>query len=192
VSKPRIGIIIGSTREGRFGETAARWVHGIAAGRDDMAVELIDLRDHDLPFFGTGPAPEGRGSDHPPVKAWQAKVASLDGFVIAAAEYNHGPTAVLKNALDFAYAEWNRKPVAFVGYGGVGGARAVQQLRLTAVELQLAPIRQAVHILGPVFMEVRGGDRSLDDFGYLTDGARTMLDDLAWWATALKTARAAS
>ena len=77
---------------------------------------------------------------------WQKKVASLDGFIIVAAEYNRGPTASLKNALDYAYNEWNKKPVAFVGYGGVGGARAVEQLRLNCVELQMAPIRVGVHI----------------------------------------------
>lgn len=191
MAKPRIGIIIGSTREGRFGETPAKWVHEIATARDDLEVELVDLRDHDLPFYGTGPAKDGRGSDHPPVKAWQAKVAELDGYLVVAAEYNHGPTAVLKNALDYAYSEWNRKPIAFVGYGGVGAARSIQTLRLSAVELQMAPIRSAVHILLPVFMAVSKGEKTLNDFDYLVQNARDTLDQLAWWAQALKAAREA-
>ena len=79
-------------------------------------------------------------------QAWQKKVAEFDGFIFTAAEYSRGPAAVLKNALDYAYTEWNRKPAAFVGYGGVGGARAIEQLRLNAVELQMAPTRNAVHM----------------------------------------------
>ena len=92
-------------------------------------------------------SPAWAPSQNEVAQRWQKKVASLDGFIFTAAEYNRGPTAVLKNALDYAYKEWNQKPVAFVGYGGVGGARAVEQLRLHAVELQMAPIRTAVHIL---------------------------------------------
>ena len=94
----------------------------------------------------------------------------------------------MKNALDYAYAEWNNKPVAFVGYGGVGGARAVEQLRLHAIELQMAPIRSAVHILFPDYLAVIKDGKKLSDLDYLNQTARQMLD-LAWWAGALKRAR---
>ena len=101
------------------------------------------------------------------------------------AEYNRGPTAVLKNALDYGYKEWNRKPIAFVGYGGVGGARAVEQLRLHAIELQMAPIRTAVHIQIPVYLGVLKEGRSLNDFEPVVQSGKDMLDQLVWWANAL-------
>ena len=104
---------------------------------------------------------------------WQKKIAELDGYIIVAAEYNRGPTGALKNALDYAYKEWNNKPVAFVGYGGVGAARAVEQLRLNAIELQMAPIRAGVHILGPVYLEILQGEKKLADFDYLAQAPRT-------------------
>lgn len=109
--------------------------------------------------------------------------------MVIAAEYNHGPTAVLKNALDFAYREWIRKPIAFVGYGSVGGARAIEQIRLIAIELQMAPVRSAVHIQGGDFMEVMRGQKVLEDLPYLAPFVTTMLDDLAWWTRSLKAAR---
>ena len=105
------------------------------------------------------------------------------------AEYNRGPTAVLKNAIDYAYTEWNRKPVSFVGYGGVGGARAIEQLRLNAVELQMAPTRNAVHIVWADFAQVLQQGKKLEEFDHLNQAAATMLDDLAWWAKVLKAAR---
>ncbi len=106
-----------------------------------------------------------------------------------AAEYNLGPTAVLKNALDYAYAEWSNKPVAFVGYGGVGGSRAVEQLRLNVIELQMAPIRSAVHILFPDYLAVVKDGKKLSELDHLNQTARQMLDQLAWWTAALKAAR---
>lgn len=116
-------------------------------------------------------------------------MAELDGYLVTAAEYNRGPTGVLKNALDHAYREYNRKPVAFVGYGSVGGARAVEQLRLIAIELQMAPIRHAVHIGGGDFYAVMKGETALKDLPHLEKMADTMFDDLAWWARVLKQAR---
>lgn len=118
------------------------------------------------------------------------KIAEFDGYVVLTAEYNHGPTAVLKNALDYAYVEWVRKPIAFAGYGSVGAARAIEQLRLIAVELQMAPIRSAVHIQGPDFMPIMMGQKTLEDIAYLPPLVTAMLDDLAWWTNALKSARA--
>jgi NAD(P)H-dependent FMN reductase len=113
----------------------------------------------------------------------------FDAFIFTAAEYNRGPTAVLKNALDYAYAEWSNKPVAFVGYGGVGGARAVEQLRLHAIELQMAPIRSAVHILFPDYLAVIKDGKPLSELEHLNQAAEQMLDQLAWWTAALKAAR---
>ncbi|MET0941301.1 MAG: NADPH-dependent FMN reductase [Mesorhizobium sp.] len=188
MSKPKIGIIIGSTRPGRFADQPAEWIHEIAKARGDVEVELIDLRDYPLPFYDEPGSPAYGPLNNEVAQKWQKKVASLDGFVFLAAEYNRGPTAVLKNALDYAYNEWNKKPVAFVGYGGVGGARAIEQLRLHAVELQMAPTRAGVHILWPDYLAVREG-KKLAEVAHLNKSASDMLDQLVWWTRALNAAR---
>ena len=128
MSKPKIGIIVGSTRPGRFADHPAKWIEGVIGKRGDFDVEVLDLRDWPMPFFNEEASPAWGPSKDPVAQQWQKKIDSLDGFIVIAAEYNRGPTAVLKNALDYAYQEWNKKPVAFVGYGGVGGARSVEQL----------------------------------------------------------------
>ncbi|HEV7575528.1 MAG TPA: NAD(P)H-dependent oxidoreductase [Caldimonas sp.] len=192
MNPPRIGIIIGATREGRFGDKPAAWIHAIAAGRDDLEFELIDLRDHPLPFFDEPMSPAWAPVKNEAARAWAARLADLDGFIIVTPEYNHGPSAVLKNALDYAYAEFVRKPVAFVGYGGVGAARAVEQLRLVAVELQMVPVRHAVHVGMVEFLGIWQQGKSFDDFPHLAQAAKGLLDDLAWWTRALKDARAAT
>jgi NAD(P)H-dependent FMN reductase len=120
---------------------------------------------------------------------WARKIGELDGFVFVTAEYNHGIPAVLKNTLDYAYAEYNRKPAAFVGYGGVGGARAVEQLRLVLSELQVAPLRHAVHVGGSEFLAMFLQGKTFAEFPYLDDTVKPMLDDLVWWANALKAGR---
>lgn len=189
MDKLKTGVIIGSTREGRFAEQAARWVFDLARRREELEVELIDLRDYPMPFFQEAVPP----AYAPPINAhaekWRQRVASLDGFIFTAAEYNSGPTAVLKNALDYVYHEWKNKPAAFVGYGGAGATRAVQQLRLQSVNLQMAPIRAGVHILLPDFMAVREGSVRLEDIKHLNESANDMLDQFVWWASALKAAR---
>ena len=189
MSKPRIGVVIGSTRPGRFGDKPAEWIASIAKARGDLDVEIVDLRDFPMPFFDEEKSPAWAPSRNEAAQAWQKKVADLDGFIVTAAEYNRGPTAVLKNALDYAYNEWVRKPVAFVGYGGVGGARAIEQLRLHAVELQMAPARNAVHIAWGDFVQILQQGRKLDEFEHLNQAASAMLDELAWWAGVLKEAR---
>jgi NAD(P)H-dependent FMN reductase len=149
MANPKIGIIISSTRQNRFGEKAARWIHNIATQRTDLYFEIVDLRDYPLPLF------EGTSPFYAPVtnevaQRWGRKLAELDGYLFVTAEYNRSITGALKNALDWAYREFNRKPAAYVGYGGVGGARAVEQLRLMCVELQMTPTRSGVHIGGPI------------------------------------------
>ncbi|MDP1702781.1 MAG: NADPH-dependent FMN reductase [Aestuariivirga sp.] len=175
--KLKAGIVISTTRASRFGHKPAEWVKSIAAERSDMAVEILDLRDYPMRFFDEV------------AQRWQKKVAEFDGFVFVAAEYNHGIPAVLMNALDYAYPEWNKKAAALVGYGAVGGSRAVEQLRLIAAELQLATIRTGVYIQGADFMAALKDGKNLKEIAYLQQGVRDMLDQLAWWTTALKTAR---
>ncbi len=189
MSKPKIAVVIGSTRENRFGDKPADWIAAIAKERGDLEVEVVDLRDYPLPFFDEVGSSLYVPSQNEVAQRWQKKVASFDGFIFTAAEYNRGPTAVLKNALDYAYTEWNRKPASFVGYGGVGGARAVEQLRLHAVELQMAPTRNAVHVTWGDFIQIMQQGKKLEEFEHLNQAAATMLDELAWWAKVLKAAR---
>src|SRR4051812_48086226 len=141
---PKIGVILGTTRPGRFADRPAKWIMELANAHGGAEFELIDLREWPMPFFNE-PVPVSRAPVTDPVaQKWTQKVASLDGFLFVTAEYNHSFPAVLKNALDYVYKEFNRKPAAYIAYGGVGGARAVEQLRLVCVELQMAPLRDAV------------------------------------------------
>lgn len=189
MAKPRIGVIIGSTRPGRFGDKPAAWIAELAKATGEFEVELIDLRDYKLPFFDEQMSPAYGPSQADGAKAWQEKVASLDGYIMTAAEYNRSPTGVLKNALDYAYNEWGNKPVAFVGYGGVGGARAVEHLRLIAIELQMAPIRTGVHIAWADYMQIASGEKKMSDIPHLVQSGEDLLKQFAWWVKALKTAR---
>jgi NAD(P)H-dependent FMN reductase len=192
VVKPKIAIIISTTRATRFGEKPARWIHGIAAARTDMSVELIDLRDYPMPFFDEVASNMWAPSKNEVAKRWQKKVAEFDGYIFVTAEYNRGIPAVLKNALDYAYPEWNRKAAAYVGYGSVGAARSIEQLRLNCVELQMAPTRSGVHIQGADFMAALQQGKDLKELSYLELNSKTMLDELHWWASALMVARAGS
>lgn len=189
MSKPRIAVIIGTTRATRFGHKAAEWIHELAAQREDMELELVDLRDYPLPFFEEVASNAYAPSQNETAVRWQQKVDSFDAYIIVTAEYNRSVPGVLKNALDYAYPEWARKPVAFVGYGGVGAARAIEHLRNIAVELQMAPIRAGVHIQGGDFMGVWQQGKDIRELTHLAGNAGLMLDQLAWWTAALKSAR---
>jgi NAD(P)H-dependent FMN reductase len=189
MSKLKIGIVISTTRAARFGHKPAQWIRDIAAERDDMEIEIVDLRDFPMPFFDEVASNAWVPSQNAIAQRWQKKIGGFDGFIFVTAEYNHGLPAALKNALDYAYPEWNKKAAGFVGYGSVGGARAIEQLRLIAAELQLATIRTGVYIQGADFMAVWKDGKDLKDIGYLQAGAKDMLDQLAWWAKALKGAR---
>ncbi|PYE50498.1 NADPH-dependent FMN reductase [Deinococcus yavapaiensis] len=115
MTNPKIGIILSSTRDTRFADKPATWFFGHARQRTDLDFELLDLRDFPMPLFNEVASNAWVPSQNEVAIRWQQKLTEFDGFVIIAAEYNHGPTAVLKNALDYAYPEWNKKPVAFVG-----------------------------------------------------------------------------
>jgi NAD(P)H-dependent FMN reductase len=187
----KLGLIVGSTRPDRFADTPVQWLVAGAAARADLRLEVLDLRDHRLPFFNepASPAYTGGVYTQPEAEAWRKRIGVFDAFIATVAEYNHGPTAVLKNAFDSAYLEWQRKPIAFVGYGGVGGARAIETLRGVVIELQMAPIKQEVNIgMEPYLGIVRDG-RTLNDYEYLVQSREVMFDHLVWWGEALKAAR---
>jgi NAD(P)H-dependent FMN reductase len=186
---PLIQIIVASTRDGRRGERVAAWFDGVARAREDMRIELLDLLAWDLPWYRDAVVPPRGQYREEATLRWAAKVAEADGYVLVTPEYNHGYPAPLKNALDHLYAEWNHKPVTFVTYGGsAGGVRAAEQLVQVAVELKMAPLRPQVHI--PMAARIFGRDASGEVEPRHVDAANVALRELAWWARALRAARA--
>lgn len=183
----KIAVILGSTREGRNGAAVADWVLQKAAGRPAAQYELIDLREYPLPMFNAPVSPAYVPSQDPAVQAFGAKIAEYDAYVFVTPEYNHSFSAVLKNAIDSIYAEFNNKAAAFVSYGSYQGARAVEQLRLVASELQLAHVRQQLGF--SLFTD-------FENMSVFTPGpqhdatAETLFTQLEAWAGALKWTRA--
>ena len=185
----KLGIILGSTRPGRNGEQVAKWVYDIASRRHDAEFELVDLLDYPLPHLDEPLPPSFGNYQNEHTKQWASKIASFDGFVIVTPEYNHGTSGVLKNAMDYLYAEWNNKAVGFVSYGAVGGARAAEHLRLVAGELQMADVRQQVALSLLTEFENYTIFKPGDHNAAWLD---TLIDQVIAWSTALAPLRTAS
>ncbi len=179
-------IILGSTRDVRLGATVAQWVLEQAGKHNEFQTELVDLKDWDLPMLNeVEPASSGKYTLDI-VKRWSKNIASADAYIVVTPEYNHGYPAVLKNAMDYLFLEWNKKPIAFVGYGGgAGGSRAVEQLRQVVIELEMAPIRESVVIAG-IWSAFADGIPVAETHGKKLEA---VLKQLHWWAQALKRAR---
>ena len=193
--KPRIALIIGSTRPTRFADKPAQWMLKQAKARQDMDVEVVDLRDHPLPFFNEVASNLRVPSKDPEAIRWQQTIGEFDGYIFVVAEYNRSITCTLKNALYQSYKEWNRKPFTAIGYGSVGAARAIEHLRGIGVELQMVSTRGAVHIGDSDFMKIfpMGGNHPIEDIeAGLLPSATAALDELAWWAQATMAAREAT
>jgi len=189
MSKPKIGIILSTTRETRFADRPAKWVLDIAKTRGDAEYEIVDLRDYPIPYFDAPASPRFVPITDEAATKWARKVSELDGYIFVTAEYNHTIAAVLKNALDHLYDEPSRKPAAFVGYGAVGAARAVEHLRQIAVELSMVPMKAGVHInMEPLLGMLQQG-KDFADYAYLAPTVTTMLDELAWYTQTLKAGR---
>ena len=182
----KIAIITGSTRPGRKSEAVARWVHDIAAKRSDASFEVVDIAAFNLPLLDEAVPPIMNQYAKPHTKAWAAKIATFDAFVFVTPEYNHSTSGALKNAIDFLYREWNDKAAGFVGYGSVGGARAVEHLRLVMGEIKVADVRAQVAL--SIFTD-------FENFSMLKPGPQqeaavnAMLDDLVPWGQALQIMR---
>ncbi|HBA84435.1 MAG TPA: NADPH-dependent FMN reductase [Verrucomicrobia bacterium] len=182
----KAAIIVGSTRPGRKAEAVARWVHEIATKRSDAQFELVDIKDFNLPLLDEAESPSMQQYSQPHTKAWSAKIDAFDAFVFVTPEYNHGISGALKNAIDFLYREWNNKAAGFVGYGGVGGTRAVEQLRLVMGELQVADVR------AQVALSLAGDFENYSVFKprpTQEKSVNTLLDQVIAWGGALKTLR---
>lgn len=183
-----VKIILGSTRQNRFSEKPGHWILGVLGKTEGVKAELLDLRDYPMPFFDEAETPSYKSKPYPDptVVKWTAKIADADAFIIIAPEYNHGYPAVLKNALDYVYQEWNNKPVGFITYGSAMGARSVEQLREVAVELQMAPIRNAIHMPYDTVMAIGKGTSEEEAFAPYAERAAGLVTQLLNWASALK------
>ncbi|KUL70582.1 MULTISPECIES: NADPH-dependent FMN reductase [unclassified Streptomyces] len=184
----KIGIILGSTRPGRNGEAVARWVLDIASKRTDAEFELIDLLDYKLPHLDEQLPPSMGQYSQPHTQEWARKIAGFDGFIFVTPEYNHSTSGVLKNAIDYLYAEWNNKAAGFVSYGAMGGARAVEHLRLIAGELQMADVRAQVGL--SLFHDFENFS-VLKPGEFQVEALNATLDQVVAWSQALAPLRAA-
>ena len=188
----RIGIVLASVREGRRGEPFAKWIHALTAAREDVAAELVDLRDWPFGAYAHKQPPVASEAGYAPDSLegrWAALVRGLDAFVIVSPEYNHGYPGQLKNALDALYTAWSYKPVAFVTYGGgANGARAAEQLAAVAIELRMVPLRDQVNVR---LIGLATDERGAPSEEFYAKRARALLDELAWFSRVLREARAA-
>ena len=180
VEKLNIGIILGSTREGRLSPQVGEWVKSLADKRGDANYEIVDIAEFNLPFLGTTDGTE------PGIAAWNEKLASLDGFVFIVQEYNHSISGALKNALDFAREGWNNKAAGIVSYGSVGGARAAEHLRGILGELAVADVR--THPALSLFTDFENG-QTFKPAEMHEETVGQMLDQVVSWSTALKSVR---
>jgi NAD(P)H-dependent FMN reductase len=185
---PKILILTGSTRPGRFNIQPATWVHELAKKRKDIEVELVDLQELNLPFLDEAVPPRMSQYSQPHTKAWSEKIAGADGFVLVTPEYNHSFSPVLKNALDYLYYEWHYKPVTFVSYGSqAGGTRAVEHLRSVSAELKMYDLAEQVMLSN--YWENMSTEGKYQFTQDQTAAAGAMLDTLTFWAEAMKAAR---
>jgi NAD(P)H-dependent FMN reductase len=179
---PRIAVILGSTRPGRLGEQVARWVMDQARHRTDAEFELVDLVDYPLPHLDE-PLPPNMGAyQNTHTKEWAAAIGRFDGYVFVTPEYNHSTSGVLKNAIDYVYAEWNNKAMGVVSYGAAGGTRAAEHLRLIAGELLMADVRTNVAL--SLFTDFKDFTE-LAPAAYQTQALETMLGQVIAWSQVL-------
>lgn len=185
----RLAVVIGSTRPGRVGEPIARWVATQAATRGDLEVDLVDLAEVGLPLLDEPHHPRLGQYTQEHTRAWSRRIREADGFVFVTPEYNHGYSAVLKNAIDYLYDEWRHKPVGFVSYGGnSGGLRAVQQLKQVVVALNMVPVVEAVSL--PFVGSMLHADGSLEPSQSMEHSLKSMLDAVTQWGSTLSVMRA--
>lgn len=193
MDKLKIAVILGSTRDTRFSPIPAQWILELAQQRTELDVELVDVKEFDLPFFNEIASNLYVTTQDPRAVAWQKKVGEFDGYIVVTPEYNRSLTGAMKNAFDQAYVEWNKKPIGFLGYGAVGATRAVEHARTIAIELHMIPVRSAVHIGGSEYFATVHKRQPISTIERtILSSANDMLDQLIWWGNATKAARIAS
>ncbi len=183
----KIGVVISSTRPTRSGHHVANWFMEKVKDVKEIDFEIVDLKEVDLPFLNEPETPSSGKYDNPVVKKWSKTIDSYDGFVFVAAEYNNGPTAPLKNAIDTLFHEWARKPVAFVGYGTLGAARSIEHTAAITAKINMMPLSaNTVSVLEPWSAIDKEGNV---DETYVKGSIEGLVKNLTWWATTLKRAR---
>lgn len=182
----KIGVLTSTTRPGRLSRQVAEWFLNEVKNEKDIEFTLVDIADFDLPLFDEPIPPAAGQYQNEHTKKWAKEIDQYDGYVFVTSEYNHAYSAALKNALDYLYKEWNKKPVAFVGYGVNGGVRAVEQLRLAIINMELVPLNAQVSINAPweAFDENGGIEKK-----YYQGEPSIIAENLRWWGNVLKSAR---
>lgn len=144
----KIGVILGSVREGRLGEHVVNWIMEEASTREGFEYELIDLAAFNVPLLTTATIPGAANKQYEDenVAAWSRAIDACDGFVFVTPEYNHSIPGGFKNAFDSLGSEWAGKPVAFVAYGADGGARAVEHWRQIVANFSMFGVRNQVSL----------------------------------------------
>jgi NAD(P)H-dependent FMN reductase len=186
MKKLKIGIIVGSTRPGRKAAEVASWVHDLLKTRSDAEFEIVDIEAYQLPLLDEPVPPSMRRYTKEHTKHWSERIAAFDAYIFVTPEYNHSTSAALKNAIDFLFHEWHNKSAGFVGYGAMGGVRAVESLRLVMGEIKIADVRAQVAL------------SLLTDFENYTTfkphekhakSVHLMADEVIAWGVALRTVR---
>ena len=188
--RPKLHVILASTRPGRVGATVAEWIQQRAVEHGVFDVRLVDLLEVGLPFLDEPQHPRLRQYQHQHTRDWSATIDAADAYAFVVPEYNYGMNAPLKNALDFLHHEWRHKPVGFASYGGIsGGTRAAQMAKQVVTALAMMPLPEAVtlpfvrnQVHDGVFQPSEANERA----------ATAMLDELARWARALRPLRTGS
>ncbi len=185
--KPKIGVIVSTTRPTRAGLGVAEWFVDQVKDMPEMDFELIDLKEVDLPLLSEPESASSGNYTQDKVKAWSKRIADFDGFVIVMAEYNNGYPAPLKNAFDTLYHEWSQKPVAFVGYGTYAASRAIDHMVAVVAKVNAMPITSTV--IGVVKPWEAMDEKGWPKAEYVMGNMAHFVDNLRWWATTLKAAR---
>jgi len=192
MSIPTIALIVASTQTTRFADFPLAWLTDRLETRDDLSLSVVDLREHPLPFYDlpTPPAKLARAYASERQRELGGLLEAADAYLVLSNEFNHGYSAALKNTLDHYFAEFRRKAMGFIGYGNVGGSRAIEQLRQVAAELEMASTRHAIHIMGPQMQQIRSDEQTRQSvFHSLDERLDVVVSDLVWWARALRAAR---
>lgn len=187
MSKPKLHIVIASTRPGRVGPTIARWFHAAAVAHGGFDAELVDLAEFNLPVYDEPNHPKMQKYEHAHTKRWSASVGAADAFVFVIPEYNFNAPPALVNALNYVYTEWNYKPASFVSYGFVsGGLRSVESVKPLLAALKVVPLVEQVVV--PVFTQnIKEGEFVPGELH--SQSATQTLDELLRWSAALSTLR---
>lgn len=180
----KIGVIVSTTRPTRVGDKVAKWFVDQVKAKPGIEFEIVDLKKENLPFLCEPESPASGKYELESTKRWSEKVSSYDGFVFVTAEYNNAPPAPLKNAIDSVYNEWDKKPVAFIGYGTYGAARAIEQIVNITAKIGMVPLSKTVVGIVKPWDAIQGDGTIKEEFVW--GSLEKLTDNLLWWSKLLK------